>query len=179
MTASTGSHSSASRIHDGRDCAAAGNGRAQTADLRQAAARAQGQGKAAVEAGEEGSPQTGRVERRADGRRVDGRRVDGRRVAGRGVTGRRRAVDERGRGPGSDRVSGAGSLADELTIKPRLRGVLHEGAFFASIVVAPLLLLSADASRARIAAAIFAASMTTCFGVSALYHRVTWSPPAR
>jgi hemolysin III len=76
-------------------------------------------------------------------------------------------------------VSGAGSLADEQTVKPRLRGVLHEGAFFASILVAPLLILSADASRARLAAAVFAVSMTTCFGVSALYHRVTWSPSGR
>lgn len=64
-------------------------------------------------------------------------------------------------------------------VKPRLRGVLHEGAFFASIIVAPFLLLSADASRSRLAAAVFAVSMTTCFGVSALYHRVTWAPSVR
>jgi hemolysin III len=76
-------------------------------------------------------------------------------------------------------VSAAHSLDDEQAVKPRLRGVLHEGAFFISIVVAPLLLLSADAWRARIAAAVFAVSMTTCFGVSALYHRVTWTPSVR
>jgi len=68
---------------------------------------------------------------------------------------------------------------DESAVKPRLRGVLHQGAFIASIAVAPLLLLSADATRARVAAAVFALSMTTCFGVSALYHRVTWAPPVR
>ena len=49
----------------------------------------------------------------------------------------------------------------------------------ASILAAPLLLLSADASRARVAAAVFAVSVTTCFGVSALYHRVTWAPSVR
>lgn len=68
---------------------------------------------------------------------------------------------------------------DEGAVKPRLRGVLHQGAFVASIAVAPLLLLSADATRARVAAAVFALSMTTCFGVSALYHRVTWAPSPR
>jgi hemolysin III len=76
-------------------------------------------------------------------------------------------------------VSAAHGLDDEQAVKPRLRGVLHEGAFFISIVVAPLLLLSADAFRARVAAAVFALSMTTCFGVSALYHRVTWAPSVR
>ena len=58
-------------------------------------------------------------------------------------------------------------------VKPRLRGVLHEGAFFVAIIVAPLLLLSADGLRTRVAAGVFA------FGVSALYHRVTWTPSWR
>ena len=49
----------------------------------------------------------------------------------------------------------------------------------ASIIVAPLLLLSADASRARLAATVFALSVVGCFGASALYHRVTWTPPVR
>jgi hemolysin III len=67
----------------------------------------------------------------------------------------------------------------ELAVKPRCRGVLHQGAFFVAIIVAPLLLLSADAFRARLAAAVFALSVAGCFGASALYHRVTWSPPVR
>lgn len=69
-----------------------------------------------------------------------------------------------------------GQSVDGSAVKPRLRGVLHEGAFFVAIVVAPLLILSADAFRARVAAAIFACSVATCFGVSALYHRITWTP---
>jgi len=64
-------------------------------------------------------------------------------------------------------------------VKPRLRGVLHEGAFFVAIIVAPLLLLSADALRSRVAAGVFAFSVAACFGVSALYHRVTWTPSWR
>jgi hemolysin III len=64
-------------------------------------------------------------------------------------------------------------------VKPRLRGVLHEGAFFVAIIVAPLLLLSADGLRTRVAAGVFAFSVAACFGVSALYHRLTWTPSRR
>jgi hemolysin III len=71
------------------------------------------------------------------------------------------------------------ATATSLPVKPRYRGVLHQGAFVASIIVAPLLLLSADTSRSRVAAAVFASSVAACFGASALYHRVTWAPPVR
>jgi hemolysin III len=70
-------------------------------------------------------------------------------------------------------------LPDEEIVKPLLRGVLHQGAFIVSIIVAPLLLVSAGTSRAQVGAAVFACSMSACFGASALYHRVTWSPPVR
>ena len=46
-------------------------------------------------------------------------------------------------------------------------------------MLAPLLILGADPGRPRLAAAVFAASVVTCFGASALYHRVTWSPRVR
>jgi hemolysin III len=63
--------------------------------------------------------------------------------------------------------------------KPLLRGVLHQIAFFGSLLVAPLVILGADGGRARAAAAVFAGSVTACFGASALYHRVTWTPRVR
>jgi hemolysin III len=63
--------------------------------------------------------------------------------------------------------------------KPLLRGVLHQAAFFISLVVAPLLILGADEGRRRAAAAVFAGSVAACFGASALYHRVTWTPRVR
>jgi hemolysin III len=63
--------------------------------------------------------------------------------------------------------------------KPRLRGVLHQAAFAIAVGLAPLLIVGADAGRARFAAAVFAGSVAACFGASALYHRVTWSPRAR
>jgi hemolysin III len=63
--------------------------------------------------------------------------------------------------------------------KPRLRGVLHQVAFVIAVVLAPLLILSAEGGRAQFAAAVFAGSVAACFGASALYHRVTWKPRAR
>jgi len=39
--------------------------------------------------------------------------------------------------------------------------------------------LGAEEPRARVAAAVFAASVVAMFGASALYHRITWSPSRR
>jgi hemolysin III len=63
--------------------------------------------------------------------------------------------------------------------KPVLRGVLHQGAFFVALAAAPLLVIVADGTRAKFASGVFAASVILCFGASALYHRVTWSPSKR
>jgi hemolysin III len=66
-----------------------------------------------------------------------------------------------------------------VRVKPRLRGVLHQYAFFVSLVSGTLLVLLASTVRASVAAVIYAASVSALFGVSALYHRVTWTGPAR
>jgi hemolysin III len=67
----------------------------------------------------------------------------------------------------------------ELRVKPRLRGVSHQYAFFVSLGSGALLVLLAATARATAAAAVYAASVSALFGVSALYHRVTWTIPAR
>ena len=64
-------------------------------------------------------------------------------------------------------------------IKPRLRGVFHEYAFFVSLACGVALILGASDGRARVAAAIYAGAVSALFGTSALYHRVTWRPRAR
>ena len=64
-------------------------------------------------------------------------------------------------------------------VKPRLRGVLHEWAFFAAIPLGVVLGLVAETPRSRVAAAVFAASVAAMFGASAVYHRVTWTPSRR
>ena len=67
----------------------------------------------------------------------------------------------------------------EVPVKPRLRGVSHQYAFFISLVGGILLVLLAATTRATLAAAIYAVSVSALFGVSALYHRVTWTTPVR
>ena len=64
-------------------------------------------------------------------------------------------------------------------IKPRLRGVLHEYAFFVSLVCGAVLIIAASDGRARLAATIYAVALSGLLGTSALYHRVTWRPKAR
>jgi hemolysin III len=48
-----------------------------------------------------------------------------------------------------------------------------------ALALAPLMILAADGGRRRLAAAVFAGSVAACFGASALYHRVTWTPRMR
>jgi hemolysin III len=63
-------------------------------------------------------------------------------------------------------------------MKPRLRGVSHEWAFFTSLGLGGALVIAAQGTKATIAVAIYAASLSALFGVSALYHRITWRRPA-
>jgi hemolysin III len=60
-------------------------------------------------------------------------------------------------------------------LKPRLRGVSHQWAFFVSLAAGIALVIVAPAGRATLATAIYAASVVALFGVSALYHRITWT----
>ncbi|MBA3370594.1 MAG: hemolysin III family protein, partial [Thermoleophilaceae bacterium] len=73
------------------------------------------------------------------------------------------------------------SLAADAPLfeRPRLRGVSHKWAFFASVFLGALLVTFAPSAEARVATAIYAAAMSGLFGVSALYHRVAWRPAAR
>jgi len=48
-----------------------------------------------------------------------------------------------------------------------------------SLVVGTLLIVGADGASRRAAAIVFASSVAVCFGASALYHRVTWTPDLR
>lgn len=57
--------------------------------------------------------------------------------------------------------------------------MLHQYAFFVSLGSGALLLLLAATTRASVAVAVYAASVSGLFGVSALYHRVTWTALAR
>jgi len=64
-------------------------------------------------------------------------------------------------------------------VKPRLRGVFHEIGFYAALGLAVPLIATAEPGRARVAAVAFSLCVALCFGVSALYHRPTWTPEVR
>ena len=81
--------------------------------------------------------------------------------------------------PASRDLQAPAATVPEQRVKPRLRGVFHQYAFFVSLASGALLVLLAATARASVAAAIYAASVSALFGVSALYHRVTWTGPAR
>jgi hemolysin III len=62
-------------------------------------------------------------------------------------------------------------------VKPRLRGVVHEYAFFVALAAGAALLIVAPAGKARVAIAIYVLGLAGLLGTSALYHRVTWRKP--
>lgn len=62
-------------------------------------------------------------------------------------------------------------------VKPKLRGVSHEWAFFVSLVFGAALIFFAKTPKATLAVAIYAISLSALLGTSALYHRVEWKRP--
>ena len=70
------------------------------------------------------------------------------------------------------------SSATVDAVKPRLRGVSHQWAFFVSVAIGAALVVAAPAGEPRLAATVYAVSVAALFGASALYHRVNWSSVA-
>jgi hemolysin III len=81
--------------------------------------------------------------------------------------------------PVSGGVSAPVEPAAAVRVKPRLRGVFHQYAFYISLGSGALLVLLAATARATVAAAVYVVSVSALFGVSALYHRRTWTSAAR
>ena len=69
-----------------------------------------------------------------------------------------------------DYVSPVQRAASADEIKPRLRGISHALAFVASLPLGLALVLEADTGLQDVAAIVFATSVATMFGASALYH---------
>jgi hemolysin III len=65
------------------------------------------------------------------------------------------------------------------TVKPRLRGRLHQLAFYVSIPAGIALVALARGVEARVGSAIFAVSLSGLYGVSAAYHRGRWTDRVR
>jgi hemolysin III len=63
-------------------------------------------------------------------------------------------------------------------LKPHLRGWLHAGTFPLAVAAGIVLVALSDGTRQTVANAVYGASAALLFGISALYHRGTWSPAA-
>ncbi len=75
-----------------------------------------------------------------------------------------------GRGPDDDA---------EGPVKPKLRGVFHQAAFFVWLVGGTALIVAAPTAGTKVVMVVYALSMSALFGVSALFHRRTWGPAGR
>ena len=64
------------------------------------------------------------------------------------------------------------------SVRPKLRGWLHVGAFPAALIAGLVLVALGPTLTARLAAAVYALTSVLMFGVSALYHRGQWSEHA-
>ena len=71
------------------------------------------------------------------------------------------------------------SSASAQLARPRLRGVSHELAFYASLPLGIALGLTTHSASGRAAAIAYAATVVFMLGASGLYHRITWSQKRR
>jgi hemolysin III len=80
----------------------------------------------------------------------------------------------------AEKAESAKEVAGEAlaAVKPKLRGVSHEWAFFLSLGFGTALIVLAKTPKATLGVAIYAVSLSALLGTSALYHRVNWSRPS-
>jgi hemolysin III len=71
-----------------------------------------------------------------------------------------------------------GSMDDYTLDRPRLRGRLHQVAFFVSVPAGVALVVAAASGVARFAATVFAISLSGLYAASAAFHRIQWRPTA-
>ena len=64
-------------------------------------------------------------------------------------------------------------------MKPLLRGVSHQIAFFVALAATAWLVIHCRSRAGAMASVVCGASLVLLFGTSALYHRVDWTPAAR
>ena len=63
--------------------------------------------------------------------------------------------------------------------KPALRGVSHQAACVGSAMAGVALIRAAPEGKITVSVAVYAASLVCLFGVSAVYHQITWTPEQR
>lgn len=68
---------------------------------------------------------------------------------------------------------------DPDALRPYLRGRSHEYAFVVALTLLPMMVVAAPGVLPRVVTALYASAIAGLFGISALYHRVDWSPTSR
>ena len=68
---------------------------------------------------------------------------------------------------------------EDFLKRPRLRGRLHQVAFFISILACAILIAKTQTRIGLIASIIYSIGVLSMFGISALYHRVFWEKKPR
>lgn len=63
--------------------------------------------------------------------------------------------------------------------KPLLRGHFHQAMFFVSLGASALLIAKSHSQIEYISTVVYSLALLTMFGISALYHRITWNPHQR
>lgn len=81
--------------------------------------------------------------------------------------------------PGRHRADVPDAAAGAAGPRPLLRGWIHAGALAAVLVAGPALAARAPNVGATAVLIVYTLSLAALFGVSATFHRVTWSPAAR
>jgi len=81
--------------------------------------------------------------------------------------------------PDSTLTKGTDAPATVEAVKPRLRGVFHEVAFFVSLISGAALIWAAPTAGSTLVMTVYAVSISLLFGVSALFHRHTWGAVGR
>lgn len=72
-----------------------------------------------------------------------------------------------------------GLIIMEKKPKPLLRGHFHQAMFFIALGAFIPLFVKAQTSKEKLFVGIYAICALTMFGISSLYHRVTWTPKQR
>ncbi len=67
----------------------------------------------------------------------------------------------------------------KIVVKPLLRGHSHQAAFFVFLGACTMLLPYIRDTRSALAIIVYSLSIPGLFGISALYHRPTWTPEKR
>ena len=66
-----------------------------------------------------------------------------------------------------------------IDTKPTWRGWIHAGTFPIAVALGTILIIMADGTAAKVSSSVFVASSLLLFGVSAIYHRFTWTEKTR